>query len=276
MPEAPSQPVIVIKKKGGGHGHHGGAWKVAYADFVTAMMAFFMVMWLMNAGTKVQEAVGAYFRDPTGSGKQTGTSMSGQGGAAVSLGKDDLSKLKDELAQAMKRMPEFKQLQDHVTMTVTGEGLRVELLETEKGLFFASGRVDPSEKGQELLVMMARELAKIPNSILIEGHTDSKPLASKDGYSNWELSVDRANEARRIMEANGLRPGQVVQVRGFADRRPRTPENPAHDSNRRVSIIVQYLSSPPTPAEQPPPGDTKTPSAPEPAAAPAPPPQSGH
>ncbi|MBL8290702.1 MAG: OmpA family protein [Bryobacterales bacterium] len=245
MPEPASQPIIVIKKKGAAHAHHGGAWKVAYADFVTAMMAFFMVLWLMNSSSKVQQAVGAYFRDPTGSGKQTGSTITGQGGsAALSIGKTDLNKLKDELSSAMKQMSEFKKLQDHVTMTVTGEGLRIELLETEKGLFFASGRVNPSTNGEQLLVLMAKELSSLPNSILVEGHTDSKPLVSADGYSNWELSVDRANEARRIMEAGGLREGQIVQVRGFADRRPRIAENPKDDSNRRVSIIVQYLDAP--------------------------------
>lgn len=252
MPEASSQPIIVVKKKVAGHGHHGGAWKVAYADFVTAMMAFFMVLWLMNSSSKVQQAVGAYFRDPTGTGKQTGSSVTGQGGSSLDVGKGDLNKLKDQLNNAMKQMSEFKTLQDHVTMTVTGEGLRIELLETEKGLFFASGRVNPSTNGQELLVLMAKELGGLPNSILIEGHTDSKPLLSADGYSNWELSVDRANEARRIMESGGLRQGQIVQVRGFADRRPRIANNPAHDSNRRVSIIVQYLDAETVAAKAPP------------------------
>jgi chemotaxis protein MotB len=253
MPESASQPIIVIKKKSAAHGHHGGAWKVAYADFVTAMMAFFMVLWLMNSSSKVQQAVGAYFRDPTGSGKQIGSTITGQGGSALSIGKTDLNKLKDELNNAMKQMSEFRKFQDHVTMTVTGEGLRIELLETEKGLFFASGRVNPSTNGRELLVLMAKELASLPNSILIEGHTDSKPLVSADGYSNWELSVDRANEARRIMEAGGLRQGQILQVRGFADRRPRIADNPMDDSNRRVSIIVQYLDGLPAAAAASPP-----------------------
>ncbi|MCC6588609.1 MAG: OmpA family protein [Bryobacterales bacterium] len=248
MAEA-AAPIIIVKKKVGGHGHHGGAWKVAYADFVTAMMALFMVLWLLNAGPKVKEAVGAYFRDPTGKGKQTGSSAVGQGGASIGVSKNDMNKIKEELKNAMKQMSEFKVLKDHVSMTVTGEGLRIELLETEKGLFFESGRVDPSRNGEELLVLMAHELSKLPNNILIEGHTDSKPLKSADGYSNWELSVDRANEARKIMEGSGLRQGQIVQVRGFADRKPRVIEDPANDSNRRVSIIVQYLE--PQHAEKP-------------------------
>jgi chemotaxis protein MotB len=243
MPETTTQPII-IKKKVSGHGHHGGAWKVAYADFVTAMMAFFMVMWLMNSGEKVKEAVGAYFRDPKGAGKMTGSAMTGSG-QGIEVNKDNMAQLKDQLNNAMKTMPAFQALKDNVTMTVTGEGLRIELLETEKGLFFESGRADPSSNGQGLLVMMTQELAKLPNNVLIEGHTDAKPFSSRDGYSNWELSVDRANEARKIMEANGLRQGQVVQVRGFADRRLRLPDDPHDPSNRRISVIVQYLDPPP-------------------------------
>jgi len=242
MPDDAKAPVIVIKKKGGHGGHHGGAWKVAYADFVTAMMAFFMVMWLMNSSEKIKEAVGGYFRDPSGHGKLSGTSMSGHG-AGLTVRKEDLSRLKDEIAQSMREMPE--QLKDQVAMTVTGEGLRIELLETEKGMFFESGNVAPSEAGEEMLVLLAHQLAQLPNSILIEGHTDARPFGSPDGYTNWELSVDRANAARKVMEAAGLREGQVVQVRGFADRRLRVEQDPNSPSNRRISVIVQYLDRKP-------------------------------
>lgn len=238
------QPIIIIKKKAGHGGHHGGAWKVAYADFVTAMMAFFMVMWLMNSTPKVKEAVGAYFRDPTGSGNLTGSTMSGAGDS-LEITKDDMGKLKDELQRAMQKMPEFKQLQDQVSMTVTGEGLRIELLETEKGLFFASGQLQPSPSGEEVLTTIAGELGKMPNNLLIEGHTDAKPFNTGGEYTNWELSADRANAARKLMETHGLRPGQVVQVRGFADRRLRVPNDPSSASNRRISIIVQYITPPP-------------------------------
>ncbi|MCC6538809.1 MAG: OmpA family protein [Bryobacterales bacterium] len=249
MAEEKIAPVIVIKKKKGHAGAHGGAWKVAYADFVTAMMAFFMVMWLMNSSTKVQEAVGGYFRDPSGAGKQSGSSMAGTGDG-IELKKDDLSKLKDELDKAMKKMPEFDQLKDNISMTVTGEGLRVELLETEKGLFFESGNMKPSERGEELLVLLAHQLGELPNHILIEGHTDARPFKSEDGYGNWELSVDRANAARKLMQATGLRADQVVQVRGFADQHLRDPNDPHAAGNRRISVIVQYLQ--PKPGEAPP------------------------
>ena len=249
MAEEKLAPVIVIKKKKGHAGAHGGAWKVAYADFVTAMMAFFMVMWLMNSSTKVQDAVGGYFRDPSGAGKESGSSMAGQG-EGIELKKDDLSKLKDEINQAMKKMPEFESLKDNVAMTVTGEGLRVELLETEKGLFFESGNMKPSEKGEELLVLLAKQLGELPNHILIEGHTDASQFKSEDGYGNWELSVDRANAARKLMQATGLRADQVVQVRGFADQRLRETNDPNAASNRRISVIVQYQDR--KPGEAPP------------------------
>jgi chemotaxis protein MotB len=233
-------PVIVIKKKKGHGGHHGGAWKVAYADFVTAMMAFFMVMWLMNSSQKVQEAVGAYFRDPTGAGRHLGSNLAGSGDA-LSVDKNNLDKLKENLEQAMKKMPEFDKLKDQVSMTVTGEGLRVELLETEQGLFFASGNAQPSEMGEELLVLLAKQFGALPNNVLIEGHTDARPFHSDLHYGNWELSADRANASRKLMEEAGLRQGQVTQVRGFADRRLRLPDKPDEASNRRVSVIVQYL-----------------------------------
>jgi chemotaxis protein MotB len=236
----PQPPIIIIKKKVSGHGHHGGAWKVAYADFVTAMMALFIVLWLLNSSAKVKKAVAGYFQDPTGKGRQIGSGEAGTG-ETLALAKDDMSLLKEKLAQAMKEIPEFQELNDQVQITVTGEGLRIELLETEKGMFFQSGSPQPSKTGVDLLTTMARELAKLPNDILLEGHTDAKPFAGDGKYSNWELSSDRANAARRLMQSSGLRPNQVVQVRGFADQKLRKPESPEDPSNRRVSIIVRYL-----------------------------------
>ena len=240
-------PIIIIKKKGGHGGHHGGAWKVAYADFVTAMMAFFMVMWLMNSTPQVKEAVAGYFNDPTGEGTKSGSGMAGAG-ESLSVNKDDMEKLKEHLEDAMKQSPELQKLKDQVDMTVTGEGLRIELLETEKGMFFDSGSSNPSINGEELLIMMAKELGQLPNDLLLEGHTDAKAF-NADGYSNWELSADRANMARRVMEVEGLREGQVTQVRGFADRRLRKADVPEDPSNRRISVIVKYLEAPDAPDE---------------------------
>ena len=218
---------------------------MAYADFVTAMMALFIVLWLMSADEKVKEEISAFFNNPTGPGKESGTAAAGAG-HAIQVTKEDMNKLREKMEQAIKTLPNFRDLKDHVEMTITVDGLRIEMLETEAGMFFESGRPLPSESGAELLKCLAKELGQLPNDLLIEGHTDSKPFMTKDGYySNWELSSDRANAARRLMEANGLRHAQVNQVRGFADRQLRHPDSPEHASNRRVSVIVQYLTPPP-------------------------------
>jgi len=241
---ADQHPVYVIKKKGGHAGHHGGAWKVAYADFVTAMMALFIVLWLLNTSKQVQEAVGGYFKDPTGTSKMVGNGQNGSG-ENFTLTKDNMSQLKDELQTAIRKTANFEKIKDHIEMTITSEGLRVELMESGTGdNFFQRGVAVPTESGKDILVKLAGELGKLPNLISIEGHTDAKPFASGRGYGNWELSADRANAARRIMQDAGLRTDQVSQMRGFADRRPRENKGPEDDSNRRVTVIVQYQVKP--------------------------------
>jgi chemotaxis protein MotB len=238
-----TRPIIIIKKKGGHGGHHGGAWKVAYADFVTAMMSLFIVLWLLSSSKKVQEAVGGYFKDPTATAVKMGSAMEGAG-ENFTLTKDDMPKLKNQLEQKIRQMNDFEKLKSHVEMTVTAEGLRIELMESISGTFFDSGRPELNADGRELLITLAQELAKLPNKISIEGHTDSKPYATTGNYSNWELSSDRANAARRLMQANGVGLGQVTQVRGFADQRLRKLDNPLDPANRRISLIVQYLEKP--------------------------------
>ena len=238
-----ARPIIIIKKKVAHGGHHGGAWKVAYADFVTAMMALFIVLWLLNSSKQIREAVGGYFKDPTGTSKLVGSGKTGAG-ENFTLTKENMSKLKDELQNAVKKVTDFEKLKNQIEMTVTAEGLRIELMETEKGTFFASGVSEPSEDGRQILVMLAHELAKLPNTISIEGHTDSKPFAGNGVYSNWELSSDRANAARRMMQQNGVGPRQVTQVRGYADQRLRKLNAPEDASNRRISVVVQYLEKP--------------------------------
>ncbi|HUD99154.1 MAG TPA: flagellar motor protein MotB [Bryobacteraceae bacterium] len=238
-----ARPVIIIKKKVAHGGHHGGAWKVAYADFVTAMMALFIVLWLLNSSKQIREAVGGYFKDPTGTSKLVGSGKTGAGDN-FTLTKENMNKLKDELQNAVKKVTDFEKLKNQIEMTVTAEGLRIELMETEKGTFFASGVSEPSEDGRQILVMLAHELAKLPNTISIEGHTDSKPFAGNGVYSNWELSADRANAARRMMQQNGVGPRQVTQVRGYADQRLRKLNAPEDASNRRISVVVQYIEKP--------------------------------
>ncbi|SPE32615.1 OmpA/MotB domain protein [Candidatus Sulfopaludibacter sp. SbA6] len=262
---SPIRPIVVIRKRKAAHGgHHGGAWKVAYADFVTAMMALFIVLWLMSADKEVQQAVSAYFNNPSGPGKLTGTAAAGLGNA-IELPKDDMDKLREKIQQALAAVPNFRNLKDHVEITITADGLRIELLETEAGMFFESGKPVPSENGAELLTRLAEELGKLPNNLLIEGHTDAKPFAGDASYSNWELSSDRANSARKIMQAHGVRPEQVAQVRGFADRQLRHPEDPDGASNRRISVIVQYLAPPEKPGSEKTPEKADKEQAPEPA-----------
>ena len=216
---------------------------MAYADFVTAMMALFIVLWLLSSNEKVRQAVGGYFKDPIGRGKNPGTSMPGTG-RDLSVLKDDMSGLKEKLVSAIKLIPHFNQLKGNVEFTITEEGLRIELIENSKGIFFESGRPEPSSIGKELLTVLASELGKIPNRILIEGHTDAQPYSDPAAYSNWELSADRANAARRLMEGKGLTPEQVVQIRGYADQDLRNKDNPKDPGNRRVTIIVRYLDAP--------------------------------
>jgi chemotaxis protein MotB len=238
----PQPPIIIIRKKAGHGGHHGGAWKVAYADFVTAMMALFIVLWLLNSSVQVRKAISAYFQDPSGSGANSGSASAGTG-ETVSVGQDDMEKLKDKLEAAIKKKPEFQNLKDYVQLSVTGEGLRVELLESEKGVFFKSGSALPSAEGEELIGKLAEQLVKLPNQLLIEGHTDARPFGRRQDYTNWELSSDRANAARRMIEAAGARPGQIAQVRGFADQNLRNRADPDDASNRRISVIVRYQNA---------------------------------
>ena len=236
-----AKPPIIIIKKGGGHGgHHGGAWKVAYADFVTAMMALFIVLWLLNSSKQIQEAVGGYFKDPTGTSKKVGSDMQGSG-QNFTVTKDDMADLKQQLQKAIREVPNIEKLKNHIDMTVTNEGLRIELMESANGTFFESGSAKPNGDGDDILITLAHELGKLPNKIYVEGHTDAKPYSQNSTYTNWELSADRANATRRLIQQNGVGSDQITQVRGFADQSLRKPDAPLDPANRRVSMIVQYL-----------------------------------
>lgn len=254
------QPIIIIRrnKKHAG-GHHGGAWKVAYADFVTALVALFIVLWLLSSSEQVQKAVGGYFTDPTGKNKDLGNGLKGAGSESLSVRKDDMNKLKSKLEDAVRSSAALQKIREHVVFTVTGEGLRVELLEGENATFFESGSPRPTDFGKDLLKLLALEIGKLPNRVTMEGHTDSRPYAGLEGYSNWELSADRANAARRWMQENGMRHDQVTQVRGFADQSLRDPAHPEDGANRRVTLIIQYQppaevpeTAPAPPAHAPP------------------------
>jgi chemotaxis protein MotB len=221
---------------------HGGAWKVAYADFVTAMMALFLVMWLMNSTERVKASVTGYFRDPRGYTEKRGAGPAGAGeGLAVNV--HNVAGIQHRIEEALHSLPDFPGVQEHVRFSVTGEGLRIELTETEQGLFFTSGEATPTPEGEQLLQLLAQQLVSMPNQVVIEGHTDSRPFRNtlpSSGYGNWELSTDRANAARRLLHAYGLRPQQVVEVRGYADQKLLDESNPDSVHNRRISLVVKF------------------------------------
>ena len=223
--------------------HRGGAWKVAYADFVTALMALFIVLWMMHASSQVKESVSGYFRDPRGYTHKIGAGPAGAG-EGVLIGKKDIAGMQSRIEQALRRVPEFEKLRQNIKFSVTGEGLRIDLEETEQGLFFMTGGAEPTEAGEHLLAALAAEVGRMPNSVVIEGHTDSRAFRNSgpsSGYSNWELSADRANAARRLLHQYGVRPQQVVEVRGFADERLMIPNLPDDPRNRRVSLVVKFV-----------------------------------
>ncbi|MBK6421135.1 MAG: OmpA family protein [Gemmatimonadetes bacterium] len=250
MNKAREQPIIIIKKKGHGHGHHGGAWKVAFADFMTAMFAMFLVLWLVNQSSDVKSAIAGYFQDPLGRADEFGSSiMPGEGAQTqsprpmtaqqvIDLRRDRLRYVAEQIKQEIRETPALAEIADHVEVEITEEGLRIQLLEDSTGVFFESGSAAPKAAGAALLELLGKKLGGMPNAVVIEGHTDARPYHRADGYSNWELSVDRANAARRIMLAGGLNDAQLQQVRGWADRRLRDPEHPQADSNRRVTVTM--------------------------------------
>ena len=268
----PDAPRKIIKKSNHG-GHHGGAWKVAYADFVTAMMALFIVLWIVGQSKAVKEAVAAYFKDPTVF--QSGASSLLKGGepalspkavkpptpsesepspSARDAERARLESTASELRQQIHRQVNLSVLEDKVKIEVVDEGLRISLIETSQGVFFDVGSAQVKPATQQILAIIGREIAKLPNEVVLEGHTDSRPYAGAPSYSNWELSADRANAARRILSNNGIRVQQVASVVGYADRQLSNPKDPLDASNRRVTITVRFQKepAPPTRTAQPP------------------------
>src|SRR5262245_6438385 len=235
-----NQAVVVVKKSTHTkHAHHGGAWKVAYADFVTAMMAFFLVMWIVGQSKQTKEAIAGYFRDPVafenktgaGSGVLPGADSGLQGGGRpvpapptdVKSATATLERAAEHLREALSHAPEFAALSDRIEIQVTEEGLRIELLEAPNDGFFASGSASIKPDTVLILTIIAQELSKLPNQVAIEGHTDQRPYLAGQQYTNWELSSDRANAARRVLEEAGLNKGQVAEVRGFSSTHLRVP-----------------------------------------------------
>jgi chemotaxis protein MotB len=248
-----AHPVIVKKRHHAHDGHHGGAWKVAYADFVTAMMAFFLVMWLVGQTDAVKASVAGYFQDPVGFSDKfadMGTDLDAKGlpgssavdGLLSAPPKTDARRELEETARSLRQylgqLGAFAKLKDAIEIEVTDEGVEISLIE-DQGDFFASGGKELSPAGADVLRAIGHEIAAGGFEVIVEGHTDSVPFRGKDpDYSNWELSADRANAARRVLGEGGVAPEKVRSVRGFASSKPRPYHWPEDPLNRRVTILV--------------------------------------
>src|SRR5438105_2271258 len=247
--------VIIRKKKVAGGGHHGGSWKVAYADFVTAMMAFFMVMWILGMDDKLKQAIEGYFSNPIGykKGYSAGASPISSGSSPSKVQTSQLrmivrnteaqkfGTLAQQLREVLAKNSDLKRLGAKVEVVVTKEGLRIELIETGKGdMFFPLGSAQMKPAAVIVLQAIAPELEPLPNPIVVEGHTDAASFGTDASFTNWELSAERANAARRVLTSSGVSADHVAEVRGLADRHLRVPENPLDPQNRRISILLRY------------------------------------
>ena len=269
------QPIIVKKIKKGGHGHHGGAWKIAYADFVTAMMAFFLLMWLLGSTTEGdKKGIADYFNSPLkiamfgGSGSGDSSSIIKGGGADLSRSggqvkqgdidakkrtinlqalkeeqkRAEMAKLraiKEKVEEVLASNPKLAALRSQIRLDMTADGLRIQIVDELNRAMFDSGSAVVQPHMRELLREIGSVLAEVPNRLTLEGHTDAQPFAGGErGYSNWELSSDRANASRRELVAGGMPDDHVLRVQGLASSQLFEPESPASPANRRISIIV--------------------------------------
>lgn len=257
------QPKVIVvrpRRKRQRNGHHGGSWKVAYADFVTAMMAFFMVMWIVGMDDGVKDVVEGYFNNPVGfkRGYANGSSPALTGsnpvtspsrpiatpGGATGTGQAELEAAAAQIRTGVGEL-ELEGVEAEVSVAVTADGLRVEMAEGASGeTFFEFGSAQPETALERVLAVVGTSLAGLPNQIVIEGHTDAAPYP-RAGYTNWELSVDRANTARRMLTTLGVAEDRILEVSGYADRQLRYPDDPRSPGNRRVTLFV--ASAPGTP-----------------------------
>lgn len=247
-----SPPIIHKKKKKSHGGHHGGAWKVAYADFVTAMMALFIVLWVLGQSEEVKEAVAGYFKDPVGFSSGSLNLLDGQQNNIVDLDmqnealrleneKKELAKMGDEILEELSENEEFKDMLDQIQIEVIEEGLRIEMIESADDVFFEIGTAHLKPDAYKILQKIGSQIAQRKNKIIVEGHTDSRPYSGDGtGYTNFELSSERANSARRALTSGGVTEAQIDEVRGFADKRLRNVNDPYSALNRRISIILKF------------------------------------
>ncbi len=260
---------VVVRRHRPPIGRIGGAWKVAYADLATAMMALFLVLWLGSQDEAVRRAVARYFQDPIAfdRGVEGGTSPLGGSGSGdgpidglldaprpVRRGpsRDDLDRAARKLRRRLEDMPSFQALGRFVEMHVDEDGLRIDLVEHDGSSFFPRGGRELSREGAEIVRAIGHELSALGTGVVLEGHTDAVPFRGEAGYSNWELSADRANSARRELEEGGVAPDQVKAVRGYADQRLRIADAPSDPRNRRVAILVPVRTEPGEPGRRAP------------------------
>ncbi|MEP6764501.1 MAG: flagellar motor protein MotB [Gemmatimonadaceae bacterium] len=256
-PPKGGRKIIIVKKKiSGGGGHHGGSWKVAYADFVTAMMAFFMVMWILGMDDKTRKAVEGYFSNPVGIKKGFGSGSSALfvGSSPTTIQRPSLKtvmhsaekrtyeQLRERILQKLAASDSLKGLKGIVDIQVTNEGLRIELVEAGKGdQYFALGSAQMKPATALVLRVVGSELATLSQKVILEGHTDAAKFGGV-AYSNWELSTERALAARRILSEVGVGDGRITEIRGLADTHLRVPTDPTAAANRRISILLPFTT----------------------------------
>ncbi|MEZ5425399.1 MAG: flagellar motor protein MotB [Pyrinomonadaceae bacterium] len=241
-----------VKKAKGHGGHHGGAWKVAYADFVTAMMALFLVLWLVSqADTELKEQLANYFRSPgvfdTMAGGILAQAKKVSKEPTSLTSKDDeqtLFSVAQNLQKKFATRPEFSKYKDQLRIMITDEGLKINLIDAADQVSFPSGSAELTEEAKIILKEIAEGICSLPNKINIGGHTDSHNFSNGNGYTNWELSADRANAARRVLESVCVKPEQINRIIGYADTDPLVPDDPYAPANRRISITVLRLPIP--------------------------------
>jgi chemotaxis protein MotB len=282
MEKGAQQPIIIKKGKGHGHGHHGGSWKVALADFMTAMMAFFMLMWLLGStSSEEQKAISGYFQDPgseykVGSGgaspgviqmeqpqqeshaeettqetsDRDNTQENTEPGSAPKVSdaklkkelerveKEQLEALQQELQTQINQDTVFQQIKDQILIDQTALGLRIQIVDKDQRPSFDVGSAHLKSYSEEVLNALAPLLDKVKNKISVTGHTDSTPYGAGATYTNWELSADRANSARRALVQGGFPDGKVATVQGMGSAAPLVVEKPDAPINRRIAIIV--------------------------------------
>ncbi|EMD99580.1 flagellar motor protein MotB [Pseudomonas stutzeri] len=264
-----TQPIIVKRVKKVAGGHHGGAWKIAFADFATAMMAFFLVMWLMSSATPEQKKlISGYFQDPIGFTESASPHVIDLGGTptpspdrtlnaelepaqseaqvdsdqvetfAEQLERERLDLLLQELQNKVDENPELQKFKDQILFEITQDGLRIQIMDAENRPMFALGSAQLQPYFEDILLALVDTIAAVPNKISISGHTDAKPYSGRGDFGNWELSAGRANAARRTLVIGGYPEDQIARVVGYASSALFDREAPFNPVNRRIDILV--------------------------------------